>query len=296
MKKYTSKEIKDFISKPLFDERVVLNKDPSWPKISIVTPSYSQAEFLEKTILSVLNQNYPNLEYIIMDGGSTDGSVEIIKKYEKYLAYWVSEKDKGQADAINKGFQKSTGEILAWLNSDDTYLPDALQSVAVFFEQHPSTDMLYGRCHMMDRDDEIFQEAKAMPFNLLDYTYGLFTIPQPAAFWRRDIFFKARMLNIETHACMDYELWINFAKNKANIVYIDTFLANFRWYAQSKTCSGRFYDQSQRDTTRIQQQILGYAPSHSKMVFRKLWFAAKHPRHHIRYYLSVFCKGRVPVK
>ena len=101
----------------------------SWPKISIVTPSYNQGEFLEETIRAVLLQNYPNLEYFIMDGGSTDNSVEIIKTYKPWLTYWVSEKDKGQADAINKGFERVTGDILAWLNSDDTYEPDILKDM-----------------------------------------------------------------------------------------------------------------------------------------------------------------------
>ena len=143
MKNYTSNEIKEFVSKPLFDENILLNKDSNYPKIAIVTPSYNQAQFLERTILSVLNQNYPNLEYIIIDGGSTDGSVEIIKKYERYLSYWVSEKENVQADAINKGFQKSTGQILAWLNSDDLYLPNTLVKIMNIFLRNKEITFLY---------------------------------------------------------------------------------------------------------------------------------------------------------
>lgn len=129
MKNFTSQEIKKFVSNPLFDGKILLNKDASRPKISIVTPSYNQAEFLERTILRILNQNHTNLEYIIIDGGSTDSSAEIIKKYEKYLTYWISEKDDGQADAINKGFKIFKGKILAYLNPDDIYCDGTIRKV-----------------------------------------------------------------------------------------------------------------------------------------------------------------------
>lgn len=296
MRKFTSPEIRGFVSNPLFNEKIILKKDISYPKISIVTPSYNQAEFLERTILSVLNQNYPNLEYIIIDGGSTDGSVEIIKKYEKYLSYWVSEPDRGQSDAINKGFTRSTGEILAYLNSDDTYLPNALHSVVIFFKKYPKADMLYGRCNVIDGKEKIFQEIKTVPFNPLDYAYGLFTVPQPATFWRKDIFRKVGALSVENHTCMDYELWINFAKNRANIVHISRFLANFRLHPQSISGSGRYEGQYRQDIIRIQYDFLGYNPNRLSILLRKLFLAIKYPIHHLRYYLSIRAKGRVSVK
>src|SRR5437867_7923227 len=150
MRKITSQEIKEFISKPLFDEKLILNKDSSWPRITIVTPSYNQGLYLEQTILSVLNQNYPNLEYIIMDGGSSDNSVEIIRKYEKYLVHWESKSDEGQAAAIADGFRLAAGEILAYLNSDDLYLPGALRKVGEFFNQHKQVQFMYGDCLIVD--------------------------------------------------------------------------------------------------------------------------------------------------
>lgn len=296
MNKFTIGDIKQFVEEPSFDEGVILSSDPSWPKVSVVTPSYNQAEFLERTILSVLNQNYPNLEYIIVDGGSTDGSVEIIRKYEKYLAYWVSEKDRGQSDAINKGFKKSTGEILAWLNSDDTYLPSVLQSAVSYFKQYPETDMLYGRCNVIDSKERVFQEAKTITFNLVDYAYGLFTIPQQSAFWKRDIFFEAGMLNVENYTCMDGELWVNFAKKKAVITYVDSFFANFRLHGSSISGSGRYNEQFERDKKRIQEDILGYSPGRLRVFMRGMTCHLKHPVQYLRYYLSVISNGRLSVK
>jgi glycosyltransferase involved in cell wall biosynthesis len=124
-----AKTLPDFVSKPLFDETLLLSKDPTYPKITVVTPSFNQAIYLERTILSVLNQNYPNLEYIILDGGSNDNSVDIIKKYEKYLTFWVSEKDNGQASAINRGFKMATGELLCFQNSDDVFAEGCFDSL-----------------------------------------------------------------------------------------------------------------------------------------------------------------------
>lgn len=208
---------------------------PSLPKISIVTPSYNQAQFLEETILSVLKQDYPNLEYIIMDGGSTDGSVDIIRKYEDKLAYWVSKPDKGQADAIYRGFEKSTGEILGWINSDDYYLPGAFNAVGRFFQLKPTTKFLVGNVLIVDSKGKFIYHKYNFPASFKKLLYGgCRWITQPGTFWRRELFFKVGGFDINLSFCFDYELFLRFAqRNRPR--KIKKFLAAFRIHSNSKT-------------------------------------------------------------
>jgi len=234
MKKYASLKIKKFVSKPLFDEKIILAKDPDYPKVSIVTPSYNQAKFLERTILSVLNQNYPNLEYVIIDGGSTDGSVKIIKKYEKYLAYWISEPDKGQADAINKGFKISKGEILAYLNSDDTYCDGVIRRVVDYFNNHLDVYLIYGDYVLIDAEDNIIKYKKEIEFDYNVLLYVFSYIPQPTVFFKRDILTHIGLFDTKLSCAMDCDYWIRVAR-KYKIKHIPCLLANFRLHRYSKT-------------------------------------------------------------
>jgi len=235
MKKYTSKEIKEFISKAIFVEEIIINKDSNYPKISIVTPSYNQAQFLEKTILSVLNQNYPNLEYVIIDGGSTDGSVEIIKKYEKCLTYWISEKDNGQADAINKGFQKSNGEILAWLNADDLYLPGTLFKVKDNFKKYRENNFIYGHSLLIDKKDNIMRACYTIPQTYHSYIYDRGgNIFQGTVFWKRDIFYKYGGIDSKLYFALEYKLFNNFFKHDRGI-FLNDILAAYRIHKETKS-------------------------------------------------------------
>lgn len=208
----------------------------SLPRISIITPSYNQAQFLEETIRSVLEQGYPNLEYIIIDGGSTDNSVEIIRKYENRLAYWVSEPDRGQSHAINKGFQKATGEILSWLNSDDVYLLNTLWIVGRFFANHPEVDVVYGGHLDIDEKGKIFREARPFPFFS---RWGLLSrggaMCQPATFFRRKVLDKVGYLDESLVYNMDYDFFLRMAFTGCKIVPIPHKLVNFRYHPSSKT-------------------------------------------------------------
>ena len=205
-----------------------------WPLISIVTPSYNQGQFIEGTIRSVLLQGYPNLEYIIIDGGSNDGSVEVIRKYEKWLAYWVSESDKGQAHAINKGFQHVTGEILAWLNSDDEYCTRTLYLVARHFQEQPEIELLYGDCRMIDARGYFINYIKGQQSELAQLLGGNF-IPQPSTFFRRLAWEAVGGLDVKLHFALDYDLWIRMMLKGMKSQYVPLPLSQFRWHNVSKS-------------------------------------------------------------
>jgi glycosyltransferase involved in cell wall biosynthesis len=183
-----------------------------WPRLSVVTPSFNQAPFLEQTLRSVLLQGYPDLEYIVIDGGSTDGSVEIIRKYEPWLAYWVSEKDRGQSHAINKGWQRSSGEILAWLNSDDYYAPRALLGAArAFRETGPDVGLVHGRTCWVDLQERpVFCAGR--PFSLVEpLRYEGPAVGQPSAFLRGDLVRRLHGVAEEFHMAMDLDLYNRIA-------------------------------------------------------------------------------------
>lgn len=186
-----------------------------YPKISIITPSYNQGHFLEATIKSVLSQNYPNLEYIIIDGGSTDNSIEIIKKYEHKLAYWFSEPDKGMYDAIQKGFDKSTGEIMAWINSDDLYHPNSFFTIAEIFNFN-EVNWLQGIPTAFDERGRTIAVNGIKKWSKLDYYLGNFKwIQQESVFWRRSLWIKAGSeVSTKMKFAGDLELWLRFFRHE----------------------------------------------------------------------------------
>ncbi|WKN29784.1 glycosyltransferase family 2 protein [Porifericola rhodea] len=214
--------------------------ESSLPIISIITPSFNQGQYLEQTIDSVLSQNYPNIEYIIVDGGSTDQSIEIIKKYENYLAYWVAEPDKGQSEAINKGLKKATGDIVNWINSDDFYERGALKAVATAFEDD-NINVVCGRGKIINEEGEFVRYSKGTDiYNAnLEKTIGWARIDQPETFFRRHVLKKTGLLTAGLHYVMDKAWWVNYLLSFGldNVREIDDVLVNFRLHESSKTVS-----------------------------------------------------------
>ncbi len=238
------------------------------PLVSIITPSYNQADYLEQTILSVLEQDYPNIEYLVIDGGSTDGSVDIIKKYEDRIDWWVSEKDKGQADALNKGLARAKGEIVAWLNSDDVYQPGAIRQAVEVLQQNPEVGMVYSKLHSIDRWGEVFNTISYQQFDLLDLlTFHI--IGQPTVFMRREILQQAGPLDASYNYLLDHHLWLRMLR-LAPIKYVSVVWAAARHHPSAKNVAQatRFGQEAFRilDWAKDQPVLGELVRKHSRMV------------------------------
>ena len=203
------------------------------PKITIVTPSFNQGEFLEDTILSVLEQNYPNLEYMIIDGGSNDNSIEIIKKYAKHLSYWVSEKDNGQTHAINKGFKRATGELINWLNSDDLLDIAALNTLSESYSS--DIDIYFGDYSAISANSDVLYSRKSAPYNKRSLCWGRQLSSQPAVFFKRNLLESAGYMDESFFFCMDIEFWTRCARNGAKFKQIQSPIGITRVHGDAKT-------------------------------------------------------------
>jgi len=214
------------------------------PKISVITPSYNQAEFLERTIKSVLDQGYENLEYIIIDGGSTDNSVEIIKRYEQHLAYWVSEPDEGQTDAINKGLLRATGEWVAWQNSDDVYYSGAFQKLAEVAIGNDAVDLIIGDMILLDANDKPLRDIRYVKPTYRSLLAEGMVLTNQAAFWRRKIHDKIGYFRPDLHFGFDYEWFLRVAQ-ATDAVHVPQFFGGLRIHGETKTTlhANRFLDE-----------------------------------------------------
>jgi glycosyltransferase involved in cell wall biosynthesis len=203
------------------------------PLITIVTPSFNQAQFLEKTIQSVLDQDYPRIEYLVVDGGSTDGSVNIIKKHDKQVANWVSEPDTGQSHAINKGVFKSTGDILAWLNSDDLLAPSAARIAAFYLMKYPDVGVVYGDRLHIDAKGNVTGINQCPSYKQAMFKKN-FTLPQETVFFRKEVFEKVGGLDESLHFAMDVDLWCKMSK-VTHMRHIPMFMGYFREHQTAKS-------------------------------------------------------------
>lgn len=202
------------------------------PLVSIITPSLNQGRFIEETILSIKNQDYPRLEHIVIDGGSSDGTLDILRRHD-HLA-WMSEPDRGQADAVNKGIRLAKGEIFGWLNSDDTYATGAVSTAVNYFLRHPDVDMVYGDCHVVDETGAVLEVRQSRRYSFRGLLISEVAIPQPTVFFCRRVVDQVGMLDPSLELAMDFNFWIR-AGRKCRIEYVPGVVARFRSYATTKS-------------------------------------------------------------
>jgi len=205
------------------------------PKFSIVVPSFNQGKYIEETIRSVLDQDYPSKELIVIDGGSTDGTRDVIRKYEDRIAYWVSEKDRGQAHAVNKGFAAATGDIFGWQNSDDVYLPGAFRRAAEEWERHPENDVVYGHLKFIDASGTEVDEMRLVPAHRFNMLYDGSLVKNQSAFWKKGVVERYGGVDETLSFCMDYEFFLRTVAMGARTRLIPRFLGAFRRHGESKT-------------------------------------------------------------
>lgn len=239
-------------------------------RVSIITPSFNQAPFLEATMQSVLNQDYPDVEYLVVDGGSTDGSVDLIRKYEDRLAWWTSEPDRGQTDAINKGFNRATGDVLAWLNSDDTYEPGAISEAVRYLEAHPEVGLVYGDANFIDENGRVIGTFNARQTDYNRLMRGAVYLPQQAAFFRAGLWRAVGPLDPTFYFAMDYDLWVRIAKISQLVYLPGRTWANFRLHGAAKSIAAD--DRCWPEMLRVHRRETGkpFAFIHLRYLARRL--------------------------
>ncbi len=242
------------------------------PKVSIITPSFNQGRFLEAAIQSVLGQTYPNIEYIVVDGGSKDESLEVIKAYRSRFAWWVSEKDRGHADALNKGFSHATGEILAWLNSDDLYFPNAVAEAVSVLQEHPEVGMVYGDAQLIDDTGAMVGQFAARQTDYRRMLRGSVHIPQATTFFRAALWRQVGPLDLSLFFSFDYDLWVKLAK-ASQLLYVPKRWAQFRIHESGKTIVND--DRCYPDMLRVLQREGGgwFSWLRLRMITRKLFYS-----------------------
>lgn len=275
----------------LVPARYFTNDPPSpAPTISIVTPSYGQGHFLERTLYSVVNQNYPALEYVVQDGGSTDDTVDVLRRFDGSLTSWASEPDDGQGDAINRGFAHTSGEIMAYLNSDDLLLPGALAYVARYFAAHPKVDVVYGNRVMIDEHDrqigvQVLPRHDDKELTMLDF------VPQETLFWRRTAWETAGgQIDPSLRFAIDWDLLLRLRESGANMVRLPRFLGAFRVHDEQKTAT--WFDQCLTECDELRRRVHGRGISHDEALAR----AAPYMRRHVPYHLWHRLKVRLPLR
>lgn len=243
----------------------------SLPKISIVMPCLNHEKYIEKSILSVLNQNYYNLELIIIDGGSEDRSLEIIKKYEKYITFWISEKDQGQSHALNKGFSYATGDIYGWLNSDDLYLPGAFILAKEFFAKNKGKKIIFGDWLSIDEKDKVIDLNHAFDFNLNHFKYEGFHLNSQAMFWRSGVYKEFSGFDVSLYNTMDYQMILEFGLSQGQNAFLRVphVLAAFRRHPRQKTSDINSYVLAQH---RFMAERYGYLDKYALIGMLKRFY------------------------